>query len=361
MDRHFCLLKCAGVVLFSIYMVLSLDNFHSSACPTAIQKACHNITCYYTIATLERIVQNATRNPASDKIHLAFELHDRSAFGSFVQAVRVDSGASASLACAVHNVTFSTPQELPEIYWTINQRMLASLRNGRLTSPGVFDLNHSTKSLPLPTSAYANVTVTLTLKNVSWRASGDVVCSQLCHLTPVIRPVPVPIRTGSVGKKTFCTSYNQYFRLLVFPSASELFPIPLANITVLRWSDTNISCVVNRLDAGNIPSFIWRFNGRVIAAPADHPLHALASAVVDRRGGSGPAEYFPLYNISTAKELKFAVSSSSTATTSSSTLFISRVDLHTSARVECWVRPDDSQEVWRRQIAYLHVETTPAA
>ncbi|XP_055351944.1 uncharacterized protein LOC129598189 isoform X2 [Paramacrobiotus metropolitanus] len=137
--------------------------------------------------------------------------------------------------------------------------------------------------------------------------------------------------------------------------------MPLVNVSVRRGADAHMNCVTNRLQATEkTPAFIWRFNGHVIAAPADHPLQALARAVVDRRGGSVAAERFPLRGISTANQLTFGVSVSSTATTVTSALSISSVDLHTSARVECWVRLEESQEVWRRQIAYLDVITTPA-
>ncbi|XP_055353499.1 uncharacterized protein LOC129599312 isoform X2 [Paramacrobiotus metropolitanus] len=308
---------------------------------------------------MERIVEDATRNTASEKIHLVFQRPAPSAGRGILQVIRVDSGGDASFPCAVHNLTYNAPLQLPDIFWTHQQLALAFFSNGRLLSEGKFDLQYSVHSRPSPAFAYANVIMILTFKNVSWKISGDVACSEVCRLNPAI--VFEPPHTGMVGDATFCDRNKQNFRLLVFPSASELFPVPLANVSLRRGEDAHIGCVANRLNAATLSAFIWRFNGRVIAAPVDHPLRALVSLVVDPRGGRVPPEQFPLYGISAARDFTFAVSFNITETTIISTLVISDVDLHTSARVECWVRPDDSQEVWRRQIAYLHVVSTPAA
>ncbi|XP_055351931.1 uncharacterized protein LOC129598179 isoform X2 [Paramacrobiotus metropolitanus] len=202
--------------------------------------------------------------------------------------------------------------------------------------------------------------MTLTLKNVAWKDNGDVVCSQPCYLPPPVKPTPLPIVTGTANGVTFCAGDHQYFRLQVFPSASELFPVPMSNVSVRRKSDAQIACVANRLE-GNSPAFIWRFNGHLIAAPAGHPMQALVRILVTRLGKFAPTQHFPLAGISNAKEFNFGVSYSYTVTTVTSTLSISSVDFHTSARVECWVRPDEIQEVWRRQTAFLHVSTIPAA
>ncbi|XP_055351948.1 uncharacterized protein LOC129598192 [Paramacrobiotus metropolitanus] len=359
MERYRCRLKFATTVPLGLCVMLSLTSSTSSACPTAVPKACRNATCHYSIATLERIVQEATYNPASEKIQLVFDQPAPNAVRSLVQVISVDSGGSASFSCPVHNVTFTTPLQLPYIGWTHQGRDLAVLGNGRLISDGPFDLEHSVRSRPVPGSPFADVNVTLALKSVAWQASGDLSCLQPCNtfLLPSVR-LPIAVKPGDVP---FCGSPYQLSRLLVFPSASELFAVPMSNVSVRRGSDAQFTCAANLRVAGSTPAFIWRFNGYVIAAPGDHPLQALVRVLDTHRGGSVSAERFPLRGISTAKAFTFSVTYLSTATTVNSTLSVSHVDLNTSARVECWVRPEADQEVWRRQIAYLHVLTTPAA
>ncbi|XP_055351946.1 uncharacterized protein LOC129598190 isoform X2 [Paramacrobiotus metropolitanus] len=276
MDEHNSLLKTAVVPLL-IYVIVFLIYSFSTACPPAVTKACGNATCNYTIATLERIVQEATHNLTSDKIHLVFEPPAPSATRSLIQTVDVDSGASVSLPCTVHNVTYSIPQQLPDIFWTQKEHFTAILGSGRFTSSGALDVLHSVYSRPSLTAPYADVTVTLTVKNVAWKNSGDLVCSQMCRppLEPWIANMPL------------CTGHNQHFRLRVFPSASELFPVPMANVSVRRGSDAHLTCVANVGEVASTPAFIWRFNGYVIYASNEHPLRILANAVDGRPGVSG--------------------------------------------------------------------------
>ncbi|XP_055353095.1 uncharacterized protein LOC129599004 [Paramacrobiotus metropolitanus] len=350
-------LQCVAVLLVTCWL-LSLTGCPSAACPThtAVPKAGRNAnaTHPYSIATLDRIVEEATHDPDSDVIALAFDGPIPTANGNQAQLVRVDSGASASVVCAAHSLPYTFPQHLPEFSWTHRQRPLAFLSNGRLVNvhPGTFDLEHSVQSRPAPASPFADVSVTLTFRNASWQASGDVTCTQHCLgpltlLPALLEPAAAPL----------CASHTQHFRLLVFPSAGDLFPVPLANVSVLRGADVQMSCVANARDVAHTDTltFVWCLNGRVIATRGEHPLRALAGDVVSRHGG------FPLHGISTAREFTFGVAYNRTATTVSSTLVVYSVDLHTSARVECWVRPDASEEVWRRQTAYLHVLTTLAA
>ncbi|XP_055351943.1 uncharacterized protein LOC129598189 isoform X1 [Paramacrobiotus metropolitanus] len=218
MDNYCCRLQYAAVASLWTYFVLSMASTSVSACPTAVPKACRSSTCYYSIATLDRIVQEATYNPASEKIHLVFERGIPSAMRSLVQVVRVDSGDSASFPCAVLNVTYSTPLQLPDVFWMHNQRPLALLSREHLIHEGILDLQHSVQSRPSSTSVYADTTVTLTMKNVSWNVRGNVTCSQPC-LAP-FATLPAVLKPGDVP---FCSNEYQYFHLLVFPSASELF------------------------------------------------------------------------------------------------------------------------------------------
>ncbi|XP_055353081.1 uncharacterized protein LOC129598996 [Paramacrobiotus metropolitanus] len=215
-----------------------------------------------------------------------------------VQFVAVDAGATVAFPCAVHNVSDRAP--LPHFAWMHNKRVLAHLRNGRLINTGPFDLQHSVQSRPAPASPFADATVTLTWKNVTWPASGDVTCVQHCLGSPGMLPVLL-----ETAEAPLCASH--YFRLLVFSSASELFAVPMSDVSVNRGADAHISCVAHRLE-GNMPAFIWRLNGHVTAAPADHPLQALARAVVDRRSRFLPAEHFPLSGISTAEDSTIAFS-----------------------------------------------------
>ncbi|XP_055356033.1 uncharacterized protein LOC129601285 [Paramacrobiotus metropolitanus] len=206
---------------------------------------------------------------------------------------------------------------------------------------------HSLRPIPhMPGLMMA--TMSLSVRYFPWSATGSLVeCAQACGR---LQETPTTLRDN------FCTYSYQIFQLVVLPTAGQLFIHPLANATVQRLSDASFECAANTLPNQPV-AFIWRFNGHVISAPADHPLFALARTRLLRRQEQPrlAAQRFPLFGISSAEQFVFSVTANISTNTASSTLTISQVDLHTSARVECWVRPNADADTWRVQAAYLHV------
>ncbi|XP_055348788.1 uncharacterized protein LOC129595729 [Paramacrobiotus metropolitanus] len=142
------------------------------------------------------------------------------------------------------------------------------------------------------------------------------------------------------------------------PKPESIFIIPMENVTVRRFGDAIFNCTFNRTfpfdDAWE--DFMWRFNSKIIRAPEKHPFHGFERYYDQRQGRLGGAEH-PLFNISTTRRLQLNIwkNEDPRAVLYWTFLRLHKVDLYTSARVECWVRTDPRDEWWMVQTAYLHV------
>ncbi|XP_055349707.1 uncharacterized protein LOC129596458 isoform X2 [Paramacrobiotus metropolitanus] len=277
--------------------------------------------------TVDKMLNDAARHPVDGRIYLP--LDDKETSSLIVDNLRVvdtNSGDAATFYCPLQLTPNSS--DTPDIVWVHNGRPVAVAKSSGINVFNGYNISHA-----------INRTIsaaTLIMKNVSWSDRGVVECQQRC---PEVAP-------------RFCR--QQAFRLRVAPTGNELFPLPMANVTVPRDAEARLLCVTgftHPLEPFDmLHGFIWRFNRQWLEAPKKHPLRDLIFTDPDQRQFR---QYIPP-DAATEDTLSKYGMQYSRAGNVASTLFIPKVDARRPARVECWVQPD-SREVWLMQAAYLHV------
>ncbi|XP_055357490.1 uncharacterized protein LOC129602490 [Paramacrobiotus metropolitanus] len=320
------------------------DYGYGQACQVH-HPGCGYQSCQPAFLQLDAVLSQAARQPIDGRIHLPIPAALRSAVTlESWPVVRVNSGGTATFHCTPLQITPGPrPNDRAAVFWHHDNELLAySGRNENYVASA--DIRH--------TVDWAAASATLTMRNVTWASRGEVACQQEC---------PPPTRETH----PYCPL--QTFRLHVMPTARELFPTPLPNVTVVRSGEARFQCATTLTLPTDyfhaMMGFIWRFNTQWLEAPALHALHPFVGpmttppprrpspkhvppALRDTMSGETLAAYRMLYN-----ESEYYTS----------TLVIPDVQLQASARVECWVQPDYQREVWLMQTAYLHVIPAPDA
>ncbi|XP_055351949.1 uncharacterized protein LOC129598194 [Paramacrobiotus metropolitanus] len=287
-----------------------------------------------TFARLDKLLNDASRHPVNGRIHLPLDNKEASSITiDNLPVVQTNSGEAATFHCPLQLTPNTT--ETPTIVWVHKGQVLAVVRSSGINVTAAYDVSHAVNI----TAAFA----TLMMKNLSWSDRGIVECQNNCPDDP----------------SRFCRL--QAFRLRVAPTRSEIFPLPMANVTVKWASEARFHCgtgFTHPLEAfDRLHGFIWRFNRQWLEAPQKHPLRDLIYTDPDQR-------HFRLYVPFDARHEALETLSTYEVQYShqgnvASTLIIPKVDARRPARIECWVRPDYTREVWVMQTAYLHIVEVP--
>ncbi|XP_055332531.1 uncharacterized protein LOC129584397 isoform X2 [Paramacrobiotus metropolitanus] len=280
---------------------------------------------------MDKILNDAARHPVDGRIYLPIDNNKEksNATADNLPIVLANSGDEAIFHCPLPltpNITV-----MPDIAWAHNGQVVTVNSSNSIDVTARYD---ASPAVEIPASA-----ATLILKNAKWSDRGVVECQQTCPDEPL----------------RFCRL--QAFRLRVTPTASELFPIPLPNVTVRRAAEARLQCVTSvthpmeQFDSHI--GFIWRFNRQWLEAPKRHPLRALIFINPESSQRSF-RKYVPPDAVALDTVSEYGVEYSPTGRRAT-TLVLPRVQARSTARIECWVRPDYTREVWLMQTAYLHV------